>query len=130
MVSAEIRANFLRRILIPRAVPSDHFAAGSAAINCEKYSLFRKYLILGCIKLLTKTFMSCYGLVSSPRDLQASVSCLALQKGGTLNRRQSEDKLTQFSNRLVQIKFIVLEIAMLVVFIAAVWALVRYELGF
>ena len=52
------------------------------------------------------------------------------QKGGILNRHRSEDKLAQFSNRLVQIKFIVLEIAMLVVFIAAVLALVRHELGF
>jgi hypothetical protein len=44
-----------------------------------------------------------------------------------VNRRQPEDKLARFSNRLVQIKFIVFEIAMLIGFIAAVLALVRHE---
>jgi len=68
-------------------------------------------------------------LVTSPRDFQASESAWYPKKEVFL-RHQPEDKLAQFSNRLFQIKFIVFEIAMLVVFIAAVLGLVRHELGF
>jgi hypothetical protein len=44
-------------------------------------------------------------------------------------RRHSDDPLTQFSHRVSQIKFIIFEIGMLVVFLAGVYAVVSHELG-
>jgi len=45
-----------------------------------------------------------------------------------MERRRSDARLARFSQRLVEINFIVFEVGMLVVFVAGVYAVVAHEL--
>ena len=47
-----------------------------------------------------------------------------------MNRNGHRDRLTEFSHRLTQIKFIVFEVGIFVVFCVWVWDKVKHEFGF
>jgi len=65
------------------------------------------------------------------REHSLSIDIISFSREGdcVFQRRHSDDRLTQFSHRVSQIKFIVFEIGMLVVFLAGVYAVVTHELG-
>ena len=50
--------------------------------------------------------------------------------GGFVTNGRPRDRLAQFSNRLAQIKFIVFEIGMLIVFLVGLYSVVRKGPGF